>query len=97
MKTIIFLLTFILFTTMAFAGDVWVNGYYRSDGTYIQGHRRSAPNQNKWDNYGKKPQNNNSYYAPYSPYSRDYDRDGILNKYYMDDDNDGKLDDYDRD
>jgi len=66
-------------------------------GTYVPGHRRSAPNQYKWDNYGEKSQNNTPYYSPYSSYNRDYDRDGILNQYDMDDDNDGKLDDYDRD
>src|SRR3972149_10663677 len=64
-------------------------------GTYVPGHRRSAPNQYKWDNYGEKSQNNTPYYSPYSSYNRDYDRDGILNQYDMDDDNDGKLDDYD--
>jgi hypothetical protein len=32
-------------------GDVWVNGYYRSDGTYVKGHWRTAPNLRKDDNY----------------------------------------------
>lgn len=31
--------------------DQWVNGYIRSDGTYVQGHYRSSPNQYKYDNY----------------------------------------------
>lgn len=29
----------------------WVNGYYRSDGTYVSGHYRSNPNGLKYDNY----------------------------------------------
>lgn len=32
--------------------DVQVDGYYRRDGTYVEPHYRSAPNANKWDNYG---------------------------------------------
>lgn len=41
MKTIIFLLlTFLLFATIASAGDVRVNGYFRSDGTYVPGYSR---------------------------------------------------------
>ena len=31
--------------------DVYVNGYYRKDGTYVQGHYRTRPNGNKTDNY----------------------------------------------
>lgn len=31
--------------------DVWVNSYYRSDGTFVQGHYRTAPNRYKYDNY----------------------------------------------
>lgn len=29
----------------------WVNGYYRSDGTYVEGHYRTNPNYTKDDNY----------------------------------------------
>ncbi|MCF4166360.1 hypothetical protein L2U69_11955 [Zavarzinia compransoris] len=31
--------------------DQWVNGYFRNDGTYVQGHHRSSPNGNPYDNY----------------------------------------------
>lgn len=40
-----------LLTTSAFAGDVYVNGYYRKDGTYVAPHVRSAPNGTVTDNY----------------------------------------------
>lgn len=40
--------------------DVWVDGYYRSDGTYIIGHYRSAPNGNPYDNFSF-PGNTNPY------------------------------------
>ncbi len=29
----------------------WVNGYERSNGTYVQGHEQSNPNSTKLDNY----------------------------------------------
>ena len=31
--------------------DVWVNGYYKSDNTYIDGHYKTNPNQTVNDNY----------------------------------------------
>ena len=46
-----------LFTTV-FAADVWVNGYHRSDGTYVRGHYRSAPDSNPWNNYSTKGNTN---------------------------------------
>lgn len=36
--------------TPAFA-DQFVNGYIRKDGTYVQPHYRSDPNNSTWDNY----------------------------------------------
>ncbi len=31
--------------------DVYVNGYYRKDGTYVQPHYRSNPDGNRFNNY----------------------------------------------
>lgn len=83
------------FVVLLSVGSVWaqnvlVDGYYRSDGTYVQGHYRSAPDGNKWNNLGpaKKGQGWNTY-------GRDRDGDGVWNQYDMDDDNDGLFDDYD--
>lgn len=39
-----------LFASMAIA-DQWVNGYTRSDGTYVQGHYRTSPDSIKSNNY----------------------------------------------
>jgi opacity protein-like surface antigen len=36
------------------ASAEWVNGYFRSDGTYVQGHYRSSPDSNRYNNYGSK-------------------------------------------
>lgn len=33
--------------TTALAQDVYVNGYYRSDGTYVQPQHRSSPNKRR--------------------------------------------------
>jgi len=37
------------------AEDVHVNGYYRSDGTYVQPHMRSAPDSSYNDNWSTSP------------------------------------------
>lgn len=38
--------------------DTWVNGYSRDDGTYVQGHFRSDPNQYRFDNYSARGNTN---------------------------------------
>lgn len=40
--------------TTAIAEDVYVNGYFRNDGTYVRPHYRTAPNNSVWDNYSTK-------------------------------------------
>lgn len=40
--------------TTALAQDVYVNGYYRSDGTYVQPYYRTRPNRTTLDNYSTK-------------------------------------------
>jgi len=53
-KAIYQALTVLLFllvsVNMAFA-QVYVNGYYRSDGTYVKGHYRTSPDGNPYNNY----------------------------------------------
>jgi len=44
--------------------DVYVQGYTRSDGTYVQGHYRSSPNGTTSDNYSTKG-NINPYTGEY--------------------------------
>lgn len=36
---------------IAIAKDVYVNGYTRKDGTYVQPHHRSAPDNNQYNNW----------------------------------------------
>lgn len=71
--------------------DVYVEGYYRSDGTYVRPHMRSSPDGVKWNNYGPSQRS----IELMNPHLRDYDGDGISNSYDFDDDNDGWFDDYD--
>lgn len=54
MKQLLFVLGVLGFFGFAFVSTAeagWVNGYYRSDGTYVQGHYRSNPNGLRYDNY----------------------------------------------
>src|SRR5262245_19450305 len=39
---------------IALAGDTYVRGYVRKDGTYVQPHFRAAPDGNVWNNYSTR-------------------------------------------
>lgn len=45
-------------------GDVFVNGYTRSDGTYVKPHYRSSPNSTRNDNYSTFGNINPHTYKP---------------------------------
>ena len=81
---------------VANARDVHVNGYYRSNGTYVAPHVRSSPDGSRANNYG--PSRSGSGYASYGygtlTWSRDSDHDGIANEFDLDDNNDGIGDDH---
>lgn len=52
MKFIIAALALTSFSNLAFAyGDVYVQGYQRSNGTYVAPHMRSAPDGNSYNNW----------------------------------------------
>jgi len=73
---------FVIFAGTAFAGDVFVRGYFRSNGTYVQPHYRSAPDGNIYNNWSTYPNVNpytmkrgrrrsyNNYSGSYSGFSR---------------------------
>ena len=46
---------FVMFVGTAYAGDVYVRGYFRSNGTYVQPHYRSAPDGNFSNNWSTYP------------------------------------------
>jgi len=97
MKTLFLALFLIgIMVSSAFAKDAYVNGYYRKDGTYVQPYVRSSPDTFKWNNYGSKSNSGSSSYGYSNPYNRDSDKDGIYNQYDIDDNNNGKLDDWEK-
>jgi PBCV-specific basic adaptor domain len=52
MKKLLFVFGFMFVSTVAFGHtQVWVDGYTNSNGTYVPGHYRSAPNTTATDNY----------------------------------------------
>ena len=59
-------------TAPAAARDTYVKPHVRSDGTFVQGHHRTAPNRTTLDNYSTSP-NTNPYTGkqgtvdPYKP------------------------------
>lgn len=61
----------LLLSTAAFARDVYVQPHVRNDGTYVQGHYRTAPDNSTYNNYGAQG-NSNPYtgqqgYTPPNP------------------------------
>jgi len=45
----------LLVPVVSLAADSYVHGYFRSNGTYVQPHYRSAPDGNVWNNYSTYP------------------------------------------
>ena len=96
MKKLILILIILLigFSSTVRAKDIYIRGYNRKDGTYVNPYIRKSPNTYKWDNYGRRnPNSTSTSYQYYSPYTRDNDRDGIWNQNDLDDNNNGILDD----
>ena len=60
MKTIslLILASAIIFATPALANDHYVNGYQRQDGTYVQPHYQTAPDNNPYNNYSTQGNTN---------------------------------------
>ena len=72
MKLAIAIAASLVVTSAAAARDTYVKPHYRSDGTYVPGHYRTAPNATTLDNYSTSP-NYNPYTGqqgkvdPYAP------------------------------
>jgi len=67
MKKLFFTTAIVVFTAIGsiFAQQpVHVNGYYRSNGTYVAPHYRTSPNSTRYDNY--------SHHGNYNPYTGKY-------------------------
>ena len=72
MKKLILAMALVLLPASAFAwgNDVHVDGYHRNDGTYVQPHHRTAPDNNPYNNYSS-PGNTNPYTGERSSSSYD--------------------------
>ena len=59
-------------STSAFAGDVFVHGYTRRDGSYVPAHHRTTPDNTINNNYGTEgnlnPYTGESGHIPRNPY-----------------------------
>lgn len=56
MKKLFSTIILAIVATLSFAqSHVYVNGYYRSNGTYVQPHYRTAPNNTVRDNWSTYP------------------------------------------
>ena len=74
MKKFFIVLCLLSFTNVCIA-DVYVNGYYRKDGTYVQPHYRSNPDGYRYNNYSNTRNNYNSSFSKsnnYTDYNRSY-------------------------
>lgn len=72
------LFAFFLLSPLLSYADQQVKGYYRSDGTYVQGYTRSSPNNTVRDNYSYKGNKN-----PYTGKTgNNYYRDDSTSEYY---------------
>ena len=58
MKKVILAAALVMTMASVAAADTYVKGYTKSDGTYVQGHYRSSPNAQKFDNYSSQGQTN---------------------------------------
>jgi|SaaInlStandDraft_2_1057019.scaffolds.fasta_scaffold07326_9 hypothetical protein len=78
MKKILFLVTVIAFSSQVAAG--WVNGYTKSNGTYVQGYNRSDSNNTVRDNYSYKGNTNPYTGAKGGNYNRDSPSSGYYDR-----------------
>ena len=80
MKKIFIAICLLGFANVCFA-DVYVNGYYRSNGTYVQPHYRSNPDGYSYNNYSNNRNNYNSSYSNSNNYKNYNESYGNYNNY----------------
>lgn len=74
MKKIWLMIMWVTLASSAFAFNSYQNGYYRQDGTYVEGHYRSRSNHTNHDNYSTQG-NYNPYTGQQGSRARDYSID----------------------
>ena len=63
------------------AADQYVNGYTRRDGTYVQPHMRSEPDQYRYNNYSSQG-NSNPYTGQQGSQRNEYSNPPAYNQNY---------------
>lgn len=71
MRALLLALVLGAFAATSAIADTYVNGYTRSDGTYVQGHYRSSPDNSYNNNYSVRG-NTNPYTGEAGTNSRTY-------------------------
>ena len=76
MKNLLIAICLLTYANVCFA-DVYVNGYYRSNGTYVQPYHRSNPDGYIYNNYSNRNDRYNSYSSnnntnTYTDYNKSY-------------------------
>jgi opacity protein-like surface antigen len=79
MKTLVAAIAFLVLSASALFAADYVRPYYRSDGTYVEGHYRSSPDSNPRNNYSF-PGNTNPYTGKVAPGNPDTYIDRYNNK-----------------
>jgi hypothetical protein len=52
MRTLFIVLSFLFISIISYGqSTIWVDGYYRPNGTYVPGHYRQTPNKTNHDNW----------------------------------------------
>lgn len=76
MKKLTIITTLLLLVASLFADDVWVNGYTKSNGTYVSGYYRSSPTKSTttFDNSTYKSTTVKSYVKKDGTYVDSYKR-----------------------
>ncbi|WP_418990163.1 hypothetical protein [Alistipes sp.] len=77
MKKLLLVLCGMMLIPVLTCAQEYVKGYYRKDGTYVQGHYRSKKNDTNHDNYATK-QNKNPYTGKKGTIPKDYSYEAYL-------------------
>lgn len=93
-KLIFFTIAMLAFSSTPAFADKWVNGYYKKDGTYVQGHYRSSPDSYRYNNRSSQSRGGSQR----DEYSSGLGATNKSNSSYgwRDNDNDGLSNSYDR-
>ena len=64
----------LFFLALSANADTYVNGYFKKDGTYVEGHFKTTPQDTNWGAYSTDG-NNNPYTGTDGQRARDYSPD----------------------